>query len=228
MSEEASDRLTDTAARPERPARRRRGLRRGAGLITLLAAAAAIGLGIGFVGFVGRVTAEPGMAAPAKADGIVVFTGGRDRIAVAARLLADGKGRRLLISGVNPATPRRDLEGLSPEIQPLSDCCIDLGREAEDTIGNALETAAWARDHGFATLLVVTSAYHLPRSLTELESALPEASLTGVPVASEGLSRPWWRDRHVARLLIAEYTKYLASLARLAVSGGAAGDRPDG
>jgi len=171
----------------------------------------------GFIWFAGQATDPSHLGATANADGIVVFTGGKDRIAVAANLLAQGRGRRLLISGVNPTTPRRDLEGLAPEIQRLSDCCIDLGRRAEDTIGNARETADWARDHGFQSLLVVTSAFHLPRSLKELSSVMPDAKLTGVPVLSAKLARSWWSNQAVLRLLMAEYLKYLASLVRLTV-----------
>lgn len=213
MASEATD--PSKQARSGRKRRRRRGI----GLIAILAAAALAALLTGFLNFANRVTAETLPVDPPVADGIVVFTGGRDRIAVAAHLLADGKGRRLLISGVNPSTPRHALEDISPNIGTFSDCCIDLGRQAEDTIGNARETAAWANRHGFATLLVVTSAYHLPRSLTELESALPGVRLTGVPVTTRRLTRPWWRDRGVARLLVAEYTKYLASLVRLTMAG---------
>jgi len=182
----------------------------------------------GFIWFAGQATDPSHRGAIARADGIVVFTGGRDRIAVAANLLVRGLGQRLLISGVNPATPRRDLEGLAPEMQRLSDCCIDLGRQAQDTIGNARETADWAATHGFQSLLVVTSAFHLPRSLTELSGVMPDAVLTGVPVTSPHLARSWWRDRAGIRLLSAEYLKYLASLVRLTVMPSAKSAGVDG
>lgn len=204
--------------------RRRRGRlvwRRGAGILALLSLLVVFTVFGGFIWFADQA-ADPSLRGDiASADGIVVFTGGKNRIAVAASLLAQGRGRRLLISGVNPATPRRDLEGLAPEMQRLSDCCIDLGRQAEDTIGNARETADWANSYGFKSLLVVTSAYHLPRSMTELSSAMPDAVLTGVPVVSARLAQPWWSDRAALSLLIAEYTKYLASLARLTLMPGA-------
>ncbi|MFV2093429.1 MAG: YdcF family protein [Hyphomicrobiales bacterium] len=198
--------------------RSRRGtsaLRRGVGVLAFFFLAGVIAVFGGFFWFAGQAANPSLRDTTASADGIVVFTGGKDRIAVAANLLAQGRGRRLLISGVNPSTPRRDLEGLAPEMEQLSDCCIDLGRQAEDTIGNARETADWANGYGFRSLLVVTSAYHLPRSLTELSSAMPDAVLTGVPVVSARLARPWWRDRAALRLLMSEYTKYLASLVRL-------------
>ena len=38
------------------------------------------------------------------ADAIVALTGGRERIGDAVELLAAGRGKRLLISGVNPTT----------------------------------------------------------------------------------------------------------------------------
>lgn len=192
------------------------------------AAVVAAILAVGFVRFSQSVSAPAAGPATGPADGIVVFTGGTDRISAAARLLSEGKGRRLLISGVNPATPRRDLEELTPELERLSRCCIDIGRQAEDTVGNARESAEWARGHGFGSLIVVTSAYHLPRSLSELAAAMPEARLIGYAVANPALSGAWWRDRRTARVLLAEYAKYVASLVRLqfmpADSGVAEGD----
>lgn len=201
--------------RAGKPARRRSASGRFVRFLALISVFCGLIVAAGFFWFVGRATDTSVASISATADGIVVFTGDHDRIAVAASLLAQGAGRRMLISGVNPATTRSALETLVPDLEQLSNCCIDLGREAQNTIGNAEETAGWVRENGFTSLLVVTSTYHMPRSLTELKGALPEVQLTGVPVVSTRLIDPWWRQSSSAKLLIGEYFKYLASLARM-------------
>lgn len=200
--------------------RRRRPLRLVTGLIVLLVAV----FGLGFVRFADRVADLTDHATTPAADGIVVFTGGQARIAVALALLADGKARRLLISGVHPsATPKAIGDG-SVASDELFHCCVDLDRRASNTIGNARETAAWARRHGFGSLIVVTSSYHMPRSIAELSHALPAVRLEPYAVAAAQLQlESWWRRPETVQLLLAEYVKYLVTSLRLAVSGEPAG-----
>jgi uncharacterized SAM-binding protein YcdF (DUF218 family) len=92
----------------------------------------------------------------------------------------------------------------------LAVCCIDLGRGAEDTLGNAAETAAWAREHSFTRLILVTDDYHMPRSYTELTLALPEAEIYRHPVRTRWTDPRLWRsDLSAAARLGGEYVKYL-------------------
>jgi len=183
-------------------------------LFALLAGALA---GFGFVRFASAVAA---MSPPAwaQADGIVVLTGGADRISGGVTLLAQGRAERLLISGVNPATDAAEIVGTVAGGVSLIDCCIDLDRRAENTVGNAEETAKWAIRNGFHSLIVVTSAYHMPRSLSELEQVLPDVELIPHPVAREGLRlEHWYREPGTLRLLLGEYVKYIAAEARHSV-----------
>jgi uncharacterized SAM-binding protein YcdF (DUF218 family) len=169
----------------------------------------------GFVGFASSLErAESKLTV--QADGVVVLTGGSDRVQEAAELLARGQARRLLITGVNKATSGREIAKLLPMSRHLFDCCVDLGYRAQDTIGNAVETRDWAKAHGIAgSLIVVTSNYHMPRALVELSAALPDFALYPFPVVSEHMNvRDWLRDPTVARLVGAEYVKYLFALAR--------------
>ena len=97
----------------------------------------------------------------------------------------------------------------------LYDCCVDLGFSAEDTIGNARETAAWARAYHFRRLIVVTADYHMPRAVLELRGAMPESQVQPYPVATDELdARLWWRTGWGARRMIMEYCKYLVILTR--------------
>lgn len=151
------------------------------------------------------------------ADGIVVLTGAAQRMTDAIELLAEKRGKRLLVSGVNPTTTTEELKKQVPEFSRLSECCIDLGHEAQNTLGNAVETAAWAKKHGFRSLLVVTSAWHMPRALVELERETEGIELIPYPVVTERMrDQNWWSSPQTVRLLVFEYLKYLAALVRAA------------
>src|SRR5262249_10632239 len=68
-----------------------------------LCAAAGLALAGGFAWFIGRVPDQE-IRLSSNADGIVALAGGASRISDAIELLAWGRGRRLLISGVNRTT----------------------------------------------------------------------------------------------------------------------------
>ncbi|HEU0058719.1 MAG TPA: YdcF family protein [Hyphomicrobiaceae bacterium] len=172
----------------------------------------------GFIVFAGSVTHDAPRSVE-HADGIVVLTGGPFRLPAAARLLAAGFGSRLLISGVNHMTTRDDLFRNSGLAHALFDCCVDIGYSAHDTSGNANEAKEWVDTHRFARLIVVTSSYHMPRSLTELGRALPQVALIPYPVVPRSFrAERWWLHAGSLRLLFTEYLKFLPSAARLGVA----------
>ena len=170
---------------------------------------------VGLVAFAQRIERSTPADEPPVADAVVALTGASDlRLEAAVRLLERGKGRRLLISGVNKEASRADLLAVTGAVKPIYDCCVDLGYAAADTIGNADEIAEWARGKGYDRLIVVTSDYHMPRTLHEFRSLMPNLSLTLWPVDPAGVDvTHWWRQPHTFLLLQREYVKYLASLA---------------
>lgn len=181
---------------------------------------AVIAFTIGFVHFVLNVGAIETPRAAERADAIVALTGGADRITYAIQLLGEGRARRLLISGVHPSTSRETLASITPGRAQLFDCCVDLGHAALNTVGNAKEARDWARYNGFTSLIVVTSSYHLPRSLNEISREMPEARLIPYPVVTDQMKvGDWWHNPGTTRLLLAEYVKYLMSMARLRLGG---------
>jgi uncharacterized SAM-binding protein YcdF (DUF218 family) len=182
---------------------------------------------IGLFAFAERVRGYTPAPEPARADAIVALTGpSAERVNAAIRLLELDKGRRVLISGVNREVRRQELRALTPGSSRLFNCCVDLGFEAEDTIGNAQEIAGWADAKGYDSLIVVTSDYHMPRALTEIRAAAPGLELTPYAVETPSLDDShWWRAAVTARRMTLEYMKYLAALGR-AMVGGLAGDRP--
>jgi uncharacterized SAM-binding protein YcdF (DUF218 family) len=176
---------------------------------------AALGFPI-FVWSLPRASADPG-----EADAIVALTGGEGRLQAALDLLAQGKGRRLLISGVHSETSREELFAAVGQLSPRATCCVDLGRTAANTIGNAEETAAWVEQHGYRSIIVVTASYHMPRSLMELRTVLPETRLVPYPVFPDRVRLDeWYSDPETTAVLAGEYLKFIASSARLAVVTG--------
>ncbi|MCF4166731.1 YdcF family protein [Zavarzinia compransoris] len=161
--------------------------------------------------FLGRIpvaVAEPERAT----DGIVVLTGGALRLDEAAAVMAKGLAGRLLVSGVSTDSGPEDIRArLAALPDAMFNCCVDLGYQARNTIGNADEAAAWARAHGMATLRVVTAAYHMPRALAELNRALPEVVLLPHPVFPE---RSFDSGTLPAVTAPLEFAKYTAALVR--------------
>jgi uncharacterized SAM-binding protein YcdF (DUF218 family) len=186
-------------------------------LLTWAAIVAVVAFIAGFWNFAYRVRARP--EPPPQAQAIVALTGGSmERLSTGVRLLEERKGERLLISGVNRIVTDQEMYnaiGVDPE---LGRCCIDLGRSAEDTLGNASETAAWARERHYTRIILVTDDYHMPRSQAELSLAMPEAEIFPYPVRTRWTDPTLWRsDLGAAARLGAEYVKYLVIRGREAL-----------
>ena len=183
--------------------------------LVLVALLAVIAVPLGFLWFIAQVSTKE-VALARNADGIVVLTGGTSRVNDAFELLASRRGRRLLITGVNPGTNPVEISRVMPEHRRLFACCVDLDHEAANTLGNAISARRWAEQQRFKSLIVVTSAYHMPRALAELEHQLPGIELVPFPVVP-GKSRveQWWTHPPTARLLFTEYVKYIVSAIRM-------------
>jgi uncharacterized SAM-binding protein YcdF (DUF218 family) len=151
----------------------------------------------------------------APTDAIVVLTGGSLRLQSGLALLGEGKGRKLFVSGVNQEVRLGQLLRLAGNAPDWAACCVVLGYDADDTRGNALETARWMRRENYRSLRLVTAWYHMRRSLLEFERAMPGITIIPHPVYPDRarLSH-WWEWRGTATLMIGEYVKYLGALFR--------------
>lgn len=158
-----------------------------------------------------REIADPDRAT----DAIVVLTGGSLRVEGGLKLLADGKAKKLFISGVYRGVDVTELLRVSRQSPDAVACCVVLGHAADNTAGNAQETAQWMASEGFHSLRLVTASYHMPRSMLEFARAMPDVAIVPNPVFPEALREtPWWRSRMGALLIASEYTKYLVALVR--------------
>ena len=166
----------------------------------------------GFMQFSNHVTGFGEEQSKQKVDGIVVLTGGRARIAEGLELMSKGQGKRLLISGVNKDTTVADLRSINTNQTGIFDCCVDLEHMALDTIGNAIESKKWANSLNYSSLMVVTSSYHMPRSLLEFRRQMPKMTILPFAVQPAGLaSDDWWKNSDTLRLMMSEYLKYVGA-----------------
>ena len=199
---------------PRRQTRRRRLIRAGAilGCVLLLAWTG------GLFWFAAELESEP-VASARRSDAIVVLTGGSLRVEQGIELLSRGLGEKLFVSGVAQGVDVKLLLKVFRESEDLS-CCISLGYEADNTAGNARETAAWMREQDLTSLRLVTAAYHMPRSLLEFRHAMPEIEIVPHPVFPENFKQhDWWRWPGSASLIVREYSKYLVARLRGWVDG---------
>jgi uncharacterized SAM-binding protein YcdF (DUF218 family) len=172
-------------------------------------------LTIGFIVFANGIPHQ--QAVPQRtADGIAVLTGGVARIDEAMKLLAEGKAKRVLITGVNRTVTMDELKGLASQGDQYFTCCVDIDKEARNTIDNATETAEWVALHQYSSIIVVTSNYHMPRALAELARAMPGVELIPYAVVDNNVHLDrWWTYPGTTKLLLSEYLKYLPALGRL-------------
>ena len=171
----------------------------------------------GFIRFAQEVTRFTTPKDVERADGIVVLTGGALRLDQAIGLLKDGRAERLLISGVNPGTSVETLSKLTATDKSWFNCCVDIDYAALNTVGNAEMADRWAKMRGFDELILVTSDYHMPRTLLEFDRFAHVSVIRPYPVGRADL----WTDHSMPsgqgfKVLLTEYAKLLAARFRLA------------
>lgn len=202
--------------------RQRRGRRVVANLVVVAVVAAALwtwGL-FRFVAEIPTAVADP----TTPTDGIVVLTGGSQRLGEGLELLSAGLAKKLFVSGVYEGVDVRALLQIVKRNPADLESRIAIGN-ATNTTGNAIETTAWMREQNYESLRLVTGAYHMPRSLLEFRHAMPAATLVPHPVFPGHVKHErWWAWPGTANLLVGEYTKYLLAWSRLTLAGMFGGD----
>lgn len=171
---------------------------------------------LGFVWFGDHVASLKTPAIVGKADGAAALTGGSDaRLKMGVKLVEDGTVPRLLISGVNRAAKAAEVRVVAGGVEQTYACCIDLGRDATDTVGNAAEVASWVTRNKVKRLILITDNYHMPRSLFEVRRANPSLTIIPYPVQADAYAdKDWWQNEKTARGLGLEYGKFLVAIGR--------------
>lgn len=144
-----------------------------------------------------------------KTDAIVVLTGGKNRIAEAVRLYNKGLSSLLFISGVDPHVGLKALQKQNNVVINQTIGQVVLGKEATNTIENAIEVADMIRRYHVKSIRLVTSYYHMPRSIEEISALSPDVEILAHPVFSKNVAKRWWKKPKSFYLIASEYHKFI-------------------
>lgn len=158
---------------------------------------------IGFFCFINKISMQE-IIIDKKADAIVVLTGAKGRIDAGIQLLWEKNSEHLFVSGVGKNAVLNDLSKYldsftSDQVKSMKNS-ITLGHDANSTEENALETSQWIKKNNYKSLILVTSNYHMPRSLYLFKHFMPHISITAYPLVKNNL---------VLKLAFLEYNKYI-------------------
>ena len=142
-----------------------------------------------------------------KTDAIIALTGGKNRIAEAVNLLNKGLAEKLFISGVQKDISLEEIQKASVDTNIKGEVTIE--DKSLNTVENAIETNKWINENNIKSIRLVTSNYHIFRSLEEFNIRNPELVIIVHPVYSENVSKEIWKNFGSLNLLVSEYNKFL-------------------
>ena len=140
----------------------------------------------------------PEQGADRRADAIVSLAPSLERLPLAERLFAEGRGGTLAVSwgGASAAaarsagTPPPPEERLcAPEAPPGIVCFVP---DREDTLGEARRVAELAAERDWSSITVVTSRYHASRTQAIFERCLPAGTDVEVVYSEPDLGPVGW------------------------------------
>lgn len=168
--------------------------------------------GIGFLWFALDVSTMKPESSSGPVEAIIVLTGGENRVKTGLDLLEAGESDKLFISGVNPKTNTQDILKMWNHERHEAPCCITLGYKAQNTEENARETKNWIEKNSIQSIRLVTSDYHMSRSLLEFKKGQPGLTILPHPVRSNDISV---RHTKFWKLIFGEYNKTILTWLRL-------------
>lgn len=140
-------------------------------------------------------------------DAIVVLAGGKGRVDEGIRLYRTGKGERLFLIGVDPAVRKTDLFVEKPGESAGEQ--VYLEKSSRNTLENAIFAREMLLSHNIRSILLITSRYHMKRSLLIFRNILPkDIAIYPYPVAGKSATDSWWSHGGSLRLLFSEFYKY--------------------
>jgi uncharacterized SAM-binding protein YcdF (DUF218 family) len=122
---------------------------------------------------------------PVADEAIVVVTGDTRRIPRALALLAERDAPLLVISGVQPGVTLHQLLGASAFLPKALLERIVIEAEAASTRDNAGRTRPLLKERHVRRVILVTSDYHMYRTLRAFESIAKDFEYVPYPVSSE-------------------------------------------
>ena len=144
--------------------------------------------------------------------GIVVLTGGKMRIERGMEILQKGYAEKMFISGVFMPSEIETKFRIEKSKKDLLDCCINFGAEAKNTIENAVEVNQWLSDNSeIIKIILITSYYHLPRSILMFEKKI-DRNLEVFPVPAVEKVNLFEQPIFHIKLITSEYFKVIYTL----------------
>lgn len=148
-----------------------------------------------------------------QADAVITLTGGRNRIAKAVEILNKNKADILFVSGVDEVSSWDSIKK-KQKIKMTDNEKVILGKKAKNTLENAKEALDWIHENKISSIYLVTSNYHLARSVTEFRALDKDLTIVPFPVYSEKVQKKWWKSWRTFSLIFKEYNKFLCVYVR--------------
>jgi uncharacterized SAM-binding protein YcdF (DUF218 family) len=187
--------------------------------LSFFLAASIIALFAGFFLFLHHVPIKNPQYPSYTLDAAVVFTGHHSRLKAGFSLLHSQRVQKLFITGVEPSLSIFQVISASQTLYPPSQtdisCCIFLDKSATNTIQNVQQTLAWAEQNKVGEIVLVTSDYHVPRSLFIAKILKSPLKIYTFPIKNSLFSPNQELNTNVALTLIQEYGKILITIPSL-------------
>jgi len=154
---------------------------------------------------------------------VVILTGGTNRIKEGFEVIykLDKKSisnLKVLVSGTGKGFSKLSLqEKLNPNFDlRLIECCVELDGVSHDTYSNAIETSKWVSKNNIKEILLITSNYHIPRSILEFQNKMPNLKILYYPITpKQHQINEWLKSFETFSLIFIEYCKYIIANVRI-------------
>ena len=156
---------------------------------------------------------------------VVILTGGTNRIKEGFEVIykLDKKSitnLNVLVSGTGKGFSKLSLqEKLNPGFDlRLIECCVELDSVSQNTYSNAIETSKWVSKNNIEEILLITSNYHIPRSILEFQNKMPNLKILYYPIIPKKHQiNKWLKSFETFSLVSIEYCKYIIANIRIKI-----------
>ena len=154
---------------------------------------------------------------------IVILTGGTNRIKEGFEVIDKLEKKsianlKILVSGTGKGFTKLSLqEQLNVNFDlRLIECCVKLDSVSQDTYSNATETSKWVSENNIEEILLITSNYHIPRSILEFRNKMPNLKILFYPIKpKQHQINKWLKSFETFSLIFIEYCKYIIAYVRI-------------
>ena len=158
-----------------------------------------------------------------KNTNIVILTGGTNRIKDGFDIINkfDEKSKytiKILVSGTGKGFTKLSLQNmLSPDFDlKLIKCCVELDAISQNTYSNAKQTLKWSTRNNIKEFILITSNYHMPRSILEFKNKMPNIRILTYPIKPRKHEiNNWLNSFETFSLIFYEFCKFIISNIRI-------------